>query len=106
MSQNDRTGGNSFSMDPNGTGYWHKVTDEFPRNITVLDAGSKLVDDKFQDVDVANGIYNHHVAFYTMNKAPTPFAACGSGKPFAGVPVSLFMGTLMKQDEEAEVNTE
>ena len=82
-------------MDPNGTGYWHKVTDEFPRNITVLDAGSKLVDDKFEDVDVAKGIYNHHIAFFTMNKMPTPFATCGSNKATPGVPVSIFMGELI-----------
>jgi hypothetical protein len=91
-------------MDENGTGYWHKVTDEFPRNITVLDAGSRLVDEKFQDVDLADGIYNHHVAFYTMNKMPTPFAACGNGKPFAGVPVSLFMGRVMKLVDQLEAN--
>ena len=91
----DKQGGNTFSFDPNGTGWWHKVTQEFPRNITILDAFSKLVDDKFEDADVAGGLYNHHIAFFTMNKSPIKYLSCGNRPANAGIPVSIFMGTYV-----------
>jgi len=89
---NDKNAGNSFTMDPQGTSYWNQVTGEFPRDITVLDAVSRLVDENMQDTDIAKGIYNHHVAFWTPNRAPIAFASCGNGKASPTIPVSIFMG--------------
>lgn len=79
-------------MDPFGTGYWHKVAAEFPRDITVLYYHPKLVDENMEETDVAKGMHNHHIVFYTMTKLPTPFASCGNSKPYTGMPASLFMG--------------
>jgi len=68
--------GNGPSMDPAGTGFTYLAGSDFPRDITVLFAASKLVFEDNTDAGIDHGIYNHHVAFSDLNKAPTSIVSC------------------------------
>ena len=83
---------NPIAMDPGGTSFTNKIT-SFPRDITLLDATVKLVYEDGSPASVANGIYNHHIAFQDTAKKPPAMAAC-PGKPAKlSVPISVFVAS-------------
>ncbi|KAF2670691.1 hypothetical protein BT63DRAFT_439670 [Microthyrium microscopicum] len=81
-----------LAMDPGGTSFMNKITD-FPKDISLLDAVVKLVYEDGSPAAVANGIYNHHVAFLNTAKLPPAMAACPGQAAKLGVPVSVFVAT-------------
>jgi hypothetical protein len=83
--------GNSYSMDPHGSGYAFVAGDDFPRDVTVLATQSMLVNETFEKAIISDGLYNHHNTFYDSNKTPEVWLACGD-KPQSSVPVTVLMG--------------
>jgi len=84
--------GNSFSMDPSGTGYTDLVGNDFPRDALILDGTSLLVNETFQPAIVDDGIYNHHTLFTDLNKRPVSWLAC-NGSPLPEAPGAVFLGS-------------
>jgi len=83
--------GNTYSMDPAGTGYSNLVGPDFPKDITIIDSDTRLVNETFQKAMVEDGLYNHHITYMDMNKKVEPWLSC-AGKPVQEMPVSFFMG--------------
>jgi hypothetical protein len=91
LGQDPKRYGNSFSLDPSGTGYLYTVEKDFPTDITILDAFSYVADDKMKEIDRKDGLYNHHNVFIDLSSTPSSLVGCG-GEPFASVPVKVFLG--------------
>jgi hypothetical protein len=83
---------NIIGMDPQGTSFINQAA-AFPKDITILNAVVKLKYEDGKIASVANGIYNHHVAFADTNKAPPGLVACPGAKAKAGLPISVFVAT-------------
>jgi hypothetical protein len=79
-------------MDPAGTGYTYSVAEDFPKDITILDAISEVVNENFKPIDRKDGLYNHHNVFMDLSKPPPAIVGCGNGPAFASVPANVFMG--------------
>lgn len=77
-------------MDPHGTGYSYMAGDDFPKDVTVLETKSDMVNEQFQRADLAEGLYNHHNVFFDTSHAPMAILECG-GAPKPGIPVAVFM---------------
>lgn len=77
-------------MDKGGTGYSWMVDDDFPSDITALEAVAELQDEKFQRTDTKDGIYNHHVVFMDLSSTQAPGLAC-EGKAAKTTAPSVFM---------------
>jgi hypothetical protein len=70
--------GNSISMDAGGTSYSNDIDSDFPRDITILKAATEVQNKDGKRMELKDGIYNHHTAFFDITKAnPSPFA-CAS----------------------------
>jgi len=83
--------GNSFSMDPAGTGYQNLAGDDFPRDATFVDASTTLLNETFQKAYVSDGLYNHHIVWYDQSKSNPSFVSC-NGKRAMTLPMSIFLG--------------
>jgi len=90
-SKDKQNPGNSFSMDPHGSGYSYSVGSDFPRDVTVLQSQSLLVNETFQEATIDDGLYNHHTTFFDMSKFPDTWLACGD-TPHKAIPVTVLMG--------------
>jgi hypothetical protein len=90
-SNNKQNPGNSFSMDPHGSGYSYSVGNDFPRDVTVLETQSMLVNETFHEATIDDGLYNHHTTFFDMSKFPETWLACGNS-PHMAIPVTVLMG--------------
>jgi hypothetical protein len=94
MKQNRTKIGNSFSLDPAGTGYMDVAAD-IPKDITILDAITGVYDDKMKEIDFNRGLYNHHNVFFDLGTSfPVPIS-CGSSwfdMSNFKMPVNIFMG--------------
>lgn len=87
-------------MDPHGTAYNYMAGDDFPKDITVLSSTSMMVDENFQRTDIADGLYNHHNAFYNLNHKPKSLLQCGSGSPIPPAKAAVFMAGATETGEE------
>jgi len=67
------------------------VDADFPTDITVLRTISYTVDEKFQQTDTADGLYNHHDVFFDMGKKSAGYLGC-SGKPLPAMTANILMG--------------
>lgn len=75
---NNRTKmGNSFSLDPAGTGYMYTTSDDFPKDVTILDAITGVYDDKMEEISNEKGLYNHHNVFFDLSAGRPPPISCG-----------------------------
>jgi hypothetical protein len=83
--------GNSFSMDPAGTGYLYIMAEDFPRDITIIDSKSNVFDDKSRPIDREKGLYNHHNIFVDISTTTPPMMSCNGGKGFSSIPTNVFM---------------
>jgi hypothetical protein len=83
--------GNGRSMDPHGTGYSYLAGEDFPRDVTVLEAASMMVDENFKRADLADGLYNHHNVFYDLSHELMPVLQCGTAAPKSSLPMAVFM---------------
>jgi hypothetical protein len=81
-----------MSMDKGGTGYQYLVDDDFPKDITVLEAVSEIQDENFKRIESNNGIYNHHNIFVDQKKAIGATYGCETPRPGIRVPLTSFMG--------------
>jgi hypothetical protein len=79
-------------MDPGGTTFMNKIND-FPKDISLLDAVVHLVYEDGSPASVGNGIYNHHIAFQDTSKKPPVMVACPGQSAKSGVPTSVFVAT-------------
>jgi hypothetical protein len=71
--------GNGKSMDKGGTSYENLVDDDFPKDITVLEAWSMVTDENLKRAETKDGIYNHHNVFMELTKNPPVVYSCESG---------------------------
>jgi hypothetical protein len=78
-------------MDPHGTGYSYMAGDDFPRDVTILETKSEIVNEQFKRADLAEGLYNHHNVFYDISHSTTPILQCDTA-PKSALASSLFMG--------------
>jgi hypothetical protein len=83
---------NIIAMDPGGTTFMNKAIG-FPSDITLLDAVVHLVYEDGSPASVANGIYNHHIAFQDTTKKPPAMVACPGQAAKNSVPTSVFVAT-------------
>jgi hypothetical protein len=67
-------------MDRSGTSYMSGVDDDFPKDITVLQAQSEVQTKDFRRAEAADKIYNHHNVFIQLNKNSPEVYGC-KGKP-------------------------
>ena len=66
--------GNSISMDKGGTSYSNDIDSDFPRDITILKAVTEVQSKDGKRMELKDGIYNHHTAFFDITKKnPSPF---------------------------------
>lgn len=66
---------------------------DFPKDITLLNAVVYLVYADGSPAGLANGIYNHHIAFQDTSKKPPAMAACPGAVAKNSVPTSVFVAT-------------
>jgi hypothetical protein len=88
--------GNSFSLDPAGTGYMYTTANDFPKGVTVLDATTGVFDEKMKEISNQDGLYNHHNVFFDLGGGFAPPISCGPSLLDLfnfKVPVNVFMGT-------------
>jgi hypothetical protein len=78
-------------MDPHGTGYANVAGPDFPKDVTVLESESMMVDENFKRADLADGLYNHHNVFYDLSLATTAMVQCGTAAPKSPLPIAVFM---------------
>jgi hypothetical protein len=79
-------------MDPAGTGYLYTVANDFPKDITILDAVSGVFNANMQPIDRKDGLYNHHNVFIDISNPTPAITGCGDGRAFASIPANVFMG--------------
>ncbi|KAF2402560.1 hypothetical protein EJ06DRAFT_547834 [Trichodelitschia bisporula] len=84
--------GNGMSMDKGGTGYQYLVADDYPRDVTVLETETMILDEKFQRADTKDGIYNHHNVFMDFTSAPVAAFGCEDLGKAATIPISVLSG--------------
>lgn len=76
-------------MDRGGTSYQNMVDDDFPKDITVLEAHSEVQNLDFTRTSIDQGIYNHHNVFMDLVK-PMDIYGCEAGvKATAQVPLTV-----------------
>ena len=78
-------------MDPAGTGYMYIMAEDFPRDITIIDAKSTTVNEKFEPIDREKGLYNHHNIFIDLGTITPPILSCNGGNAFSSIPTNVFM---------------
>jgi hypothetical protein len=44
----------------------YAIGNDFPRDITILDAVSNVYNEKKQPIDRKDGLYNHHATFFDL----------------------------------------
>lgn len=76
-------------MDAGGTSYLSLVDVDFPKDITALEASSRVVDENFKHVTIEQGIYDHHTVFLNVAPSSSPYAC--KGAKAKSVPLSVFM---------------
>jgi hypothetical protein len=68
---------------------------DFPKDVTILDAITSVYDDQMKEIDFNKGLYNHHNVFFDLGGSfPVPLS-CGSGwfdMSNYKMPVNIFMG--------------
>lgn len=78
-----------FSMDRAGTS-WNSITNDFPRDITVLKTNTTIVFEDGSRADLDKGMYLHHLLFFDITKKPDAMTGC-EGMANYRFPMSLFM---------------
>jgi len=96
--------GNTFSMDPAGTGYQNLAGDDFPRDAMFVDSYTVLLNETFQKAYVDDGLYNHHIVWYDQSKTNPSFVSC-NGKRAMTIPMSIFMGAGSEEIDGAYRHT-
>jgi len=81
--------GNGQSMDRGGTSWQYQVDDDFPKDITILQAKSEVQTTQFKRTSTAEGIYNHHNVFLEMTKKPLEAFGCQQRAPIPALPYSV-----------------
>ena len=84
-------------MDPHGTGYSYLAGDDFPRDVTILEAQSMMVTEDFKRADLADGLYNHHKVFFDLSHKLMPVLHCSSALPKSTLPMAVFMAALRRR---------
>jgi len=77
-------------MDSGGTSYANDIDSDFPRDISILKAFTEVHNKDGKKVELKDGIYNHHTAFFDITKRnPSPFkcATRSAGFNMGTVPV-------------------
>jgi hypothetical protein len=68
---------------------------DFPKDVTILDAITGVYDDQMKEIDFNKGLYNHHNVFFDLGASFSAPITCGS-KMFDTanykMPVNIFMG--------------
>jgi hypothetical protein len=65
--------GNSYSTDPGGSA-WNYLADDLPKDVTILQANATVVYKDGTQIDINNGLYNHHLLVIDVSKS-TPTIA-------------------------------
>jgi Stress up-regulated Nod 19 len=68
------------------------MENDFPRDITIIASQSNVFDDKFEPIDRAKGLYNHHNLFFDLSSTLPPILSCNGAPGFAGIPTNSFAG--------------
>jgi hypothetical protein len=89
--QDNKAAGNSPSMDPHGTSFNNLAGDDFPRDVTVLQSQSTLLNEDFTKSDIGQGIYNHHNVFFDVSKPMEAVLTCGNEEPKATLGKTVIM---------------
>jgi hypothetical protein len=55
----------------------YTAADDFPKDVTVLDAITGVYDDKMKEISNENGLYNHHNVFFDLSGSFLPPISCG-----------------------------
>lgn len=81
----ERRGGNTLSLDPQGTGYAFMAKD-FPSDITVLIPKMLIVHEDGKEISNANKVYNHHAFVYDVSRGMRANIQCkNSNRDLAAV---------------------
>jgi hypothetical protein len=65
------------------------VNNNFPKDVTVLEAHSEIQTPNFKRAGIDEGIYNYHNVFMDMIPPGVAFS-CTTGKPGGQLPISVF----------------
>jgi hypothetical protein len=68
------------------------LSDDFPRDVTILRTSTYLTFEDGQVADMKNGIYEHHVAYPDISKSTPTAISCKNGWGSFRNPASIFMG--------------
>jgi hypothetical protein len=72
-------------MDKGGTSFANSIDSDFPRDITILRARTDVQNKDGKVMELKDGLYNHHTAFFDITKYnPSPYT-CANQKPAFGI---------------------
>ena len=79
-SAKNKSGGNTFSLDPQGTAYAY-MAKEFPSNVTVLIPKMFIVHEDGTEIsNNVGGVYNHHAFIYDVSRGMRANIQCRDSK--------------------------
>ena len=98
-------------MDRGGTSYMNMVANDFPGDITVLEAHSEVQNLDFTRTSTDQGIYNHHNVFMDLVKPINAYGCEVGVKPQAQLPITVLSagatedGTLRYFSEDGAIKS-